>query len=149
MTRVQAAFFIQPFLCALLGFALFPLLDRMSGPGRTIDAFQTAIVIGVFTGIIGALITGLAARPLFRWVVSGRRLTALRTVLLAAALGNIPAAIAILLQVVFTGDVAGLPAIVIANGRAISFGTFIGVVSGIAFWLMAGRQVKLSLQDPL
>lgn len=58
--RVTVAFILQPFVCAVLGVVLFPLL-ALTHPGRTVDMFQAALAFGVVTGIVAVLIAGIAA----------------------------------------------------------------------------------------
>src|SRR5262245_28052595 len=62
--RVGIAFGLTPFVCAVLGFVLFPLL-AWTHAGRTVDVFEGAIGSGVLTGIIGGMITGAIAHPTF------------------------------------------------------------------------------------
>ena len=138
--RVGFGFALQPFLSAALGFVLFPVLAS-THPGRIQDLLQSAIVFGVLTGTVGAAITGGAAYPAFQYLTKRRVPTASQTVLLGAAFGNIPAAIAIVGGVLRARDLAALPGLVSGSLRAIVFGALIGATCGAVFWLIAGRHV--------
>ena len=144
--RLSLAFFLQPFLCAVLGFVLFPVLAS-THPGRTQDPLQAAIVFGVLTGLVGALITGGAAYPTFQYLTKRRSLSATETVLLAAAFGNIPAAI-VIVGSMLRADGASMPDVVSGAWRAIVFGGDIGATCGVAFWLIAGRHIGPSTIPP-
>jgi hypothetical protein len=139
--RVEIAFLLQPFVCALLAFMLFPLVDLAATGGRTVDALQTAIASGIVTGLVAVLITGVAACA-FGYLTKRRALTATDTVLLGAVFGNLPAAVAIVGTLLVQGASA-LPQAIIGSWRAIVFGTLIGMSSSAVFWWIGGRHVPL------
>jgi hypothetical protein len=143
--RVERAFLLQPFVCAVSGFALFPILASTHG-GRTHDLLQAAIACGVVTGVVAALIAGIAAFTFGRLRKLGP-ITAARTLLYGAAFGNIPAALVIVGTLIVRRDIAALADAVAGSQRAIVFGTAIGVMSSAVFWLMAGRYVTSSRAD--
>jgi len=132
--RVEIAFMLQPFVCAVLGWVLFPLVDLAASGGRTVDAAQTAIRFGVLTGVVAVPITGIAASS-FGWLSKRTTLTATRTILFGMLFGNVVAAIAVVGTVLVHG-LSALPGAIIGSARAIVFGSFIGAVSGAVFWVI-------------
>jgi hypothetical protein len=138
--RVGLAFGLTPFVCAVLGFGLFPLLARTHA-GRTVDVFESAIGFGVLTGIIGAMITGAVAHPTFERLMKRRHVTAARTILFGALFGNIPSVMAIIGTVLVRRDIGMLPEAVSGSWRAIAFGTVVGALSSAVFWSVAGPQI--------
>lgn len=141
--RVGLAFGLTPFVCAVLGFVLFPLIDR-THPGRTVDAFETAIGFGVLTGIVGGMITGAIAHPTFGRLMKRGSVTVMRTILFGALFGNIPAVIAIIGTVLVGRDIADA---VSGSWRAIAFGTAVGALSSAVFWSVAGLQIASTPTD--
>jgi hypothetical protein len=101
---------------------------------------ETAISFAVFAGIIGGLITGLVAYPIFRRLVRRGKPTVNQTIFFGVACGNIPAAIVIAGQTLLARDGAAL-SIVVENARAALFGTLLGAVGSAVFWLIAGRHI--------
>ena len=138
--RVGLAFGLTPFVCAVLGFVLFPLLD-WTHAGRTVDVFQAAIGSGVLTGIVGGMITGAVAHPTFERLMKRGPVTATQTILFGALFGNIPAVIAIVGTVLVSRDIAMLSEAVSGSWRAIAFGTVVGALSSAVFWSVAGPQI--------
>lgn len=137
------AFGLTPFVCAVLGFVLFPLIDRTHA-GRTVDAFETAIGFGVLTGIVGGMITGAIAHPTFERLMKRGSVTAMRTIFFGALFGNIPAVIAIIGTVLVGRDLADA---VSGSWRAIAFGTAVGALSSAVFWSVAGPQIASTPTD--
>ena len=138
--RVGLAFGLTPFVCAVLGFGLFPLLARTHS-GRTVDVFESAIGFAVLTGIVGGMITGAIAHPTFERLMKRGPVTATRTILFGALFGNIPAVIAIIGTVLVRRDIGTLSEAVTGNWRAIAFGTAVGALSSAVFWSVAGPQI--------
>ena len=137
--RVRRALALQPFVCAALGLVLFPVIDR-AGQGRTVDALQTALVFATFTGIVGALITAFVAYPVFVRLAKPDVLTGARVLLFGALLGNIPAVIAILVQVLVPGG-KGMTDSIAAHSGAAVFGTFLGTVCSAIFWTIVRNEI--------
>jgi hypothetical protein len=125
--HVMRGLAVQPFIGAILGFALFPLAAYMAGGGHTIRPFGLAIVFGVVIGIIATLITGLAAYPTLLFMLKRGPVTLARTLLAGVALGNIPAAIGTLLG-------AG-------SARAAALGSTLGLISAAVFWVIAKSEL--------
>ena len=140
--RVERAFLLQPFVCAVSGFALFPILAFTHG-GLTHDLLQAAIACGVVTGAVAVLIAGIAAFTFERVRTLGP-ITAARTLLYGAAFGNIPAALVVVGALIVRRDATTVADAIAGSQRAIAFGTAIGVMSSAVFWLMAGRYVASS-----
>ena len=140
--RVDIAFLLQPFVCAALGFALFPFI-AVTHSGRVVNPLRTAIVFGVVTGMVSVLITATAALTFTRLRKRGQT-SAAQTMLYGAAFGNIPAAFAVVGTMISRRDITAFADAVDGSFRAIVFGTVVGVVSSVVFWLMAGRYVTSS-----
>ena len=138
--RVGIAFGLTPFVCAALGFGLFPLL-AWTHAGRTVDAFESAIGFGVLTGIVGGMITGAVAHPTFERLMKRGPVTATRTILFGALFGNIPAVIAIIGTVLVRRDLGTLSEAVSGSWRAFAFGTAVGALASAVFWSIAGPQI--------
>jgi hypothetical protein len=77
---VLVGFTVQPFVCALLAFVTFPILEYTGCGlygGRPADPLDAAIAVAVGTGFVGFFVTILAAVPTFLWLQSyGRHLHA-------------------------------------------------------------------------
>jgi hypothetical protein len=140
--RVGIAFLLQPFICAVLGFVLFPFI-AVTHAGRVVTPLRAATVFGIVTGIVSVLIAGIAALTFVRLRKRGRTSAAL-TMLYGAAFGNIPAAFAVVGTMIVRRDVTVFADAAGDSWRAIAFGTAIGVISSGVFWLMAGRYVTSS-----
>jgi hypothetical protein len=141
--RVALAFALTPFVCAVLGVVLFPLVDQTHA-GRTVDGFETAIGFGVLTGIVGAMITGAVAHPTFARLMKRGSVTAMRTIFFGALFGNIPAVIAIIGTVLVGRDVGMLADAVSGSWRAIAFGSAVGALSSAVFWRVAAPEIRLT-----
>jgi hypothetical protein len=140
--RVEIAFLLQPFVCAVLGFALFPLIADTRG-GRFSTPLQFAIVFGLLTGVSSVLIAGVAAST-FERIRKRGPISATRTMLYGAAFGNIPAALLVVGTMIVRRDITAFADAVGGSLRAIAFGTAVGAASSAVFWLMAGRYVTSS-----
>src|SRR4029453_7864144 len=70
---VVIGFAIQPFVCALLAFVSFPILEytgRGLYGGRPADPLDAAIAVAAGTGLVGFFVTLVAALPSFLWLRS-------------------------------------------------------------------------------
>jgi hypothetical protein len=143
--RVQVGLAVQPFVAAALNFVLFPALEYTHA-GRTVNALGAAIGVSLYVGIAAVIITAFAAYPLLCWLLTRVRLTAMHAVTAGIALGNIPAAISILLVTFSTLNRTGaLPAagtLLSGSSRGVAFGSLIGAGSAFVFWQIAGRAVR-------
>lgn len=135
------AFLLQPFVCAVLGVLLFPLIGDTPG-GRT-AALESATVFGLLTGAVAILIAGIAACTFGRLRKRGH-ISATQTMLYGAAFGNIAAALAVAGTMIARRDITAFADAVVGSERAIVFGTAVGVIASAVFWLMAGRYVTSS-----
>lgn len=132
----------------MFGFALFPVVDAMVR-GRTVDALQTAITFALLTGVVGAIVTALAAFPAFLLLTKRRIVSHTQTLLLGAAVGVVPAAVVLLVQVILRAGDTDTSLVQMATGvaPASAFGALVGVACAAAFWWVAGRHIALVTQD--
>lgn len=145
--RVLAAFVIQPFAAAALGFLTFPLLKltdpRRPGLGTNDNDFRNAVAVAVGVALVAVFVTAFGAVPAAAWCVTRGRLSFSQVVGWGAVLGNLPFVVIVGLASI-TGNVTNEFWDPILLGRALAFGVLFGVSGAAVFWLIAVRGTPLS-----
>jgi hypothetical protein len=100
---VVIGFAIQPFVCALLAFVSFPILEytgRGLYGGRPADPLDAAIAVAAGTGLVGFFVTLVAALPSFLWLRSRGLLSRGLVLWCGLILGNLPSLVIVILLVI-------------------------------------------------
>jgi hypothetical protein len=146
--RLVCAFAIQPFVAAMVTFAMFPVivftLPGGAGGGSPVNWLDGAVSVAAGAGVASLPITVFAALPLFLWM--RRRGPVRRSAVLwgGVLLGNIPAALIVLGLAVSLATLDpqrltyGIPGAV----RAFLIGSAIGVACAAVFWWIAGQYLE-------
>jgi hypothetical protein len=155
--RVMLGLVVQPFVAALLGFIVSPLVDYTGAllyGGHPADPFDSAVSIAAGIGFAGVLVTAFGALPALAWLLKRGPVTRRQTLISGAVLGNVP------FILIVGGLAAGrlsqgaMPDLQIAYGpagalRTIAFGSFIGTASAAVFWCLAGRSISVEAPAPV
>ena len=147
---------IQPFVTALLGFALFAVVDYTGRPlygGRPIDPFDAAIGFGFGLGVAGLFVSVLGACPVLVWLLRRGPVKRNHALISGVALGNVPSvlivgglAISRLTQGVLP-NLSDLSYGLSGAVRALIFGSLIGAVAAAVFWrVAAGNRLEIRLR---
>lgn len=138
--RVQHGLAVQPLVAALAGFVVFRVMYYAA-------PLQTALVIAVFIGIAGIVITVCLAYPAFLWLLRRGRVSSTSTIVSGVILGNVPSAIAIgataLGRLRQAGTIPDPSELVAAGARASLVGSVAGAASAAVFWWIAGRHIDV------
>lgn len=132
--RIIRGLAVQPFIATALAVVLFPLIAYSAGGGVTLEPFKAALTLGVVIGIVATLITGLVAYPVLLFLLKRGPVTLAQTLVAGVALGNIPAAIGLLLG-------AG-------STRSSVFGSLLGLISAAVFWWIASPELRAAATAP-
>jgi hypothetical protein len=141
---------VQPFVAALLGFVIFPVVDytgRALYGGRPADPLDAAISFAAGVGIAGLLITAFGALPTLAWLLKRGPVSKRQALISGAVLGNVPGLVivgAIAATRMTQGAMPGLRELTYGPAgavRAIVVGSFIGAASAAVFWRLAGRYI--------
>ena len=92
------ALVVQPFVTALLGFGLSPVVDytgRVIHGGRPADPLDGAIAFGLGTGIAGLLVMVFGACPTLLWLLRRGPVTRRHALISGTVLGNVPSVVTV------------------------------------------------------
>jgi hypothetical protein len=133
---VAGGLLVQPFLAAVLAFALFPrlLLDRQGqalAGGYPMDPADAAVSVAIGAGIVAGAVTLLGVLPSAVWLVRRRNLTLAETLLLGLGFGNLPYG----LMAIAAGGTYGVEGLL----RGVAFSSLLGLSGAALFWLIALR----------
>ena len=156
---------VQPFVAGLAAFLLFPLINpsgravyeyqgaRMVIEHRTPDVVDAARSVALAVGLVAVPLTALVALPSLAWLLKRGPITITQTLVAGAASGNIPLVVGFIL-ISLRGPRQSLrpnlpadfptfpePSAIVQPLYSILFASAIGIVSAIAFWLIAGRRL--------
>jgi hypothetical protein len=142
---------LLPPLAAAIAFVTFPLTNSMSAHGRGArpsDSLDGALAFAAGVGLIGLLVTVCAAIPTVFALRQRHNLTAKSLGLAGVLLGNLPNGLVPALYVLHNGR----PSLSMnlnlpwpgpgAAAYAIFLGSFIGMLCGVAFWVMTVRGIR-------
>ena len=129
----------------LLGFAILPIVD--AGVALLVLPRGLAVVVAG----VGLLVTVAGAVPVVYWLMRARRLRLTNLLLAGLALGNAPFAwyvLGLVLPLTIMHMAMGtlsehlLPfsSLIAGSARALAIGSFFGVLSAAAFWLVTVRR---------
>ena len=140
--RVLFGLLAQPFVAASMAFVLFPALDytaRATGlySGRVSDDAAASVAFGAALAAVFVVVFG--ALPALGWVSRRGPITLRASVIAGALLGNLPAAVILVLAAMHGGGTrsSGASSALILL-RAAAFGSWVGAVCGAVFWASAG-----------
>jgi len=148
-TRVVLGFMAQPFVTALLGFTLLPILaltdprSQATSPGSLVEI---GLISAVLVGLVGLVITAFAAAPVFYWLHERRRVTWRHAVLSALLFANAPTTLLFGLLWFHGWDprLSAFDAAMIGL-RVILLGSGIGAAAASVFWWIAIGNLRVSL----
>jgi hypothetical protein len=140
---------VQPFVAALLGFIIFPVVDytgRALYGGRPFDPLDAAISFAAGAGLAGLLVTALGAVPTLAWLLKRGPVTRRQALISGAVLGNVPGLLIVGGLAASRLSQGAMPDLQLTYGpagavRAIAIGSFIGAASAAVFWRLAGRYI--------
>jgi len=127
----------MPLVAALSMFLIVPFLPTASNTRIDASLFELSAAMAVHVLIAAIVIVVVEAGPLFFWWQRNRTISFSSTMLWAAVLGNTPAVLAV---VIFVSGRAlrGQPFDDLAwISRPFALGTTVGLICGLAFWLIA------------
>jgi hypothetical protein len=142
-------FIVQPVVAALFGFMTWPILEATGLPPRgkfTSGTLGMAVAVAFHMGVVGFFVAFCAALPLFVWLRSRGPITATKTLVSGALLGNLPTVFVLVL--VTLRALVGPPRV--GNTlddpfwpiRVTVFGTAIGVTCAGVFWRIVGPHLQ-------
>lgn len=153
--RVLLGLAVQPFVTALLAFAIFPVVEytgRLLYGGSPSDSVDAAISFAAGVGIVGLVLTIFGALPSLAWLLKRGPVTRRQALISGALLGNVPGVIivgALAFRRVSQSAIPGLSELTYGPAgavRAIAIGSFLGVASASVFWWLAGRHIGVEQQ---
>ena len=141
--RVLFGLFVQPFAAAATAFLLFPALNYGARPGGIYQSRTSAdapLSLAGAAALAAVFVVVFAALPAIDWMSRRRPLTLPASLVAGTLLGNIPAAVILLLVAVNGGGAlpSGFAALAFSLLRSLAFGSCVGIVCGAAFWAIAG-----------